>query len=89
MNREITSNLWPLSGDVSTQAGSILVTVTGLQNIPVEKVVMSGGEELFYNITTNQWEPSIESVLFVNSRPMGDDPYMSVNVAKIAHVNGT
>jgi hypothetical protein len=88
MNREITSTLWPLSGDVSTQAGSRVVTVTGINSIPIVSSFMIGGETLVYNINTGQWVAVNEDVLSVNGMPTGDDPYISVNVSPLVKVNG-
>ena len=88
MNREITSTLWPLEGDVLTQAGSRFVKVIGINGIPLAPSFMVGGESLVYNINTGQWAAASEDVLFINSMPMGDDPYITINVPKIALVNG-
>lgn len=88
MNREITSTLWPLEGDVFTQAGDRFVRVIGLNGVPLLISTLVGGETLVFNNDLGRWTAIIEDILFVNGRPSGDDPYMSVNAPKIAHVNG-
>ena len=88
MNHEITSTLWPLSGDVSSQAGSDLVTVIGLQGIPVKQVFLVGGEELVFDVNSNSWIPTIRAIIQVNNVTVSDDAYVSVNVSKPILVNG-
>lgn len=88
MNREITSNLWPLSGDVFTQAGSVDVTVTGLNNIPLESVTLAGGEAIVFDPNVASWTPRLQACIQVNNITISDDPYVSVNVAKPVLING-
>jgi hypothetical protein len=88
MNREVTSSLWPLSGDVFSQAGSDIVKVTGLQGIPVKQVFLVGGEELIFDVNSNSWIPTIRAIIQVNNVTISDDAYISVNVLKPILVNG-
>jgi hypothetical protein len=88
MNREVTSNLWPLTGDVSTEAGSTSVTVTGINSIPVEAVTMQGGEAIVFDPNVASWTPRLQAVIQVNNVTISDDPYVSVNVVKPILVNG-
>jgi hypothetical protein len=89
MNREVTSSLWPLSGDVSSQAGSDIVTVIGLQGIPIKQIFLQGGEEIMFDINSNQWIPTLRAIVQVNNVTVSNDAYVSVNVLKPILVNGS
>ena len=88
MNREITSNLWPINGDVSSEAGNTQVTVTGIQSVPVVAVAMQGGEFMAYDVNIAKWNPHLRACVQVNNITVSDDPYISVNVVKPILVNG-
>lgn len=47
----------PLQGDVSGPAGATLVTVTGIQNIPVEAATPVDQDEFRFSFARNEWEP--------------------------------
>ena len=58
MNREIATggaSIYPLNGDVASAAGSNVVTVIGLQGIPVTHSFPVGGEILTYDLASNSW----------------------------------
>lgn len=76
MNREICggggASIYPLAGDVSSTAGSPLVTVIGIQGIGVQSVTPSGGEVLTYDNSSGTIflaAPSPTLALEVNSTP--------------------
>lgn len=92
MNREIVvpggAGIYPLAGDVASQAGNRLVTVIGIQGIPVLNTLFSGGEVLEYNPNTNQWTPTLRAALQVNNVTLSDDYLITINVPKMVLVNG-
>lgn len=89
MNREIyPGGLYPLQGDVVSQAGNTTVQVVGLQNIPIGNGTLLGGAVLAYNANSNNWEPTLDASIQVNSVTVSDDPLIAVNVAKPILVNG-
>lgn len=89
MNREIyPGGLYPLQGDVQSQAGNVNATVIGLQSVPIQSVSMFGGEVLEYNVNTNTWVPTLRATIQVNNVTVSDDPWISVNLAKSVTVNG-
>lgn len=61
MNREITggaaASIYPLIGDVTSQAGNDSVSVTGLLGVPMQAVGTDDQEFLVYDQTTNNWIP--------------------------------
>lgn len=87
MNREIVlpggAGVYPLTGDVQSQAGSPNVTVVGLQNIPIQAVALQNGDVLQYDVTTNQWVPATlaGAAMFVDGRPVSDDYIIYVNTS--------
>jgi len=89
MNREITSSLWPLTGDVDAEAGNTLVRVIGIQGRTVDNPTLFGGEHIAYDPVTNHWIPFLEATIQVNGMTVSDDPYISVNVPKPVLVNGS
>lgn len=90
MNREIyPGGIYPLTGDVESQAGNQPVTVVGLQGIPVEQTFFDGGEYLEYNPNTHQWEPTLRASIQVNNITVSDDYLITVNVPKMVLVNGS
>lgn len=93
MNREIVcpsgAGIYPLIGDVLSQAGNQLVTVAGIQGVPVLNTFMDGGEVLEYNINTHSWTPTLRAAIQVNNVTVSDDYFITVNVAKMVLVNGS
>jgi hypothetical protein len=87
MNRETVipggAGIYPLVGDVSSKAGSATVTVTGIQNVPIEAVTPPVGSVLTYNQNTNQWQPITNAVMLVNLLPVSDDYLVTVNFISI------
>jgi hypothetical protein len=54
MNREIVpGGVYPIQGDVESTAGSSVVTVVGLEGIPMPPAFPSGGEVLTYDGSSN------------------------------------
>jgi hypothetical protein len=92
MNREIVqpggAGIYPLMGDVASRAGNTLVTVTGLQTIPVDPSFPLGGADLQYNSNTHNWIPTLRASIQINNVTVSDDGWMSVNVPKETLVNG-
>lgn len=93
MNREIVipggAGIYPLTGDVLSQAGNQLVTVVGIQGRPILNTFLDGGEVLEYNINTNQWTPTLRAAIQVNNVTASDDYLITVNVAEMVLVNGS
>ena len=59
MNRQVwPSALFPLRGDVSAEAGQVLVTVIGLQTRPVVATLPTDQQVLVYIGANSDWEPS-------------------------------
>lgn len=89
MNREsFPGGVYPLIGDVVSQAGNSTVQVVGLLGVPITSTFLNGGEVLEYNPNTNNWEPILRADIQVNSLTASDDPLISVNVIKPILVNG-
>lgn len=92
MNREIVvpggAGIYPLIGDVRSQAGNSLVTVVGITGVSVANVTLGGGEVLEYNPNTNQYVPTVRAAIQLNNVTVSDDYLMTVNVPKMALVNG-
>lgn len=92
MNREIVipggAGIYPLQGDVQSQAGSSRVQVVGIQGTPVLDTFFNGGEVLEYNPNTNQWTPVVQPGIQVNSFNSTGDYILSVNVPTPITVNG-
>lgn len=92
MNREITgsaqASIYPLQGDVKSEAGNNRVTVTGLQGIPIQKVSPQVASILTYNINANQWQPIERSCILINELPISDDYNIFINATQIS-LNGT
>lgn len=82
------AGIYPLVGDVTSTAGSPNVTVTGLQNIPVQDTFFQGGEVLTYDPNTNNWTPLLRASIQINNVTISDDALVSVNVPKEILVNG-
>lgn len=90
-NREIyPGGIYPLTGDVQSQAGNTGVRVVGLQGIAIADDFVENGDALIYQSDTHNWVPTpINSTIQVNGVPVSDDPFISVNVAKPILVNGS
>jgi len=89
MNREIfPGGLYPLQGDVQSQAGNQNATVVGIRGKTVDNVVLIGGEVIEFNPNTNMWEPTIRAAIQVNNVTVSDDYLITVNVPKMVKVNG-
>jgi len=93
MNREIVipggAGVYPLTGDVVSQAGNATVQVSGLRGVPITNTFLDGGEVLEYNVNTNNWEPTLRAAIQVNNVTVSDDYIITVNVPKMALVNGS
>jgi hypothetical protein len=93
MNREIVipggAGVYPLTGDVLSQAGNPTVQVVGLRGIPVADSFLNGGEVLEYNVNTHSWEPVLRAAIQVNGITVSDDYIITVNVQKSVLVNGS
>lgn len=92
MNRLITTggaSVYPLTGDVESQAGNPTVTVVGINGIQVDNPTMYGGEVVEYNVNTHTWTPTLRAAIQVNNVTVSDDYIITVNVAKIPLVNGS
>lgn len=92
MNREIVipggAGIYPLTGDVTSEAGNAPVQVTGLRGIPIAPAFFAGGEVLEYNPNTGNWEPTLRAAIQVNGLTVSDDYIVTVNVARPIKVNG-
>lgn len=92
MNREIVipggAGVYPLRGDVQSQAGNAQVTVTGLRNVPVLDTFLNGGEVLTYDPNLHNWVPMLRATIMVNNTPVSNDAVVTVNVDKPILVNG-
>jgi len=74
----------PLTGDISGAAGARVVTVTGIQSIPVESGVPSNGNTLIYSSTLNEWifggGSSGNQSILINGLGYSDDYDIAVNL---------
>lgn len=58
MNRELFPNsVYPITGDVESQAGNPGVSVVGIHNIPVAGTFPVNGDALVFDASTNNWTP--------------------------------
>jgi hypothetical protein len=65
MNREIfPGGIYPLQGDVTSQAGANDVVVTGIQNTPVDPTPPLDQQVLQYSQTAKEYVPSSLTFLF-------------------------
>ena len=87
MNREIIqpsgAGIYPLTGDVVSQAGNPTVRVVGLLGIPITPSTFQGGEVLEYSTTTNNWTPTLRACIRVNSAVASDDYTIAVNTVPV------
>lgn len=93
MNREIVlagggAGVYPLTGDVTSNAGVAPVRVTGLQSVPIAVTGFQGGEVMEYDINTNNWTPTLRAAIQVNNVTVSDDYLITVNLSKPILVNG-
>lgn len=80
MNRLIVpGEAYPLMGDVVSTAGSNLVTVTGLQSVPLKSVFLSGGEIIQYDVNATTWVPLKIACIQVNNITVSLDYDIQVN----------
>ena len=92
MNREIATGaatIYPLAGDVRSQAGNQNVEVVGIISIPISQDTPSGGDVLEYDANSNQWILRLRASIQVNGATVSDDYIVSVNVVKEILVNGS
>lgn len=90
-NRETyPAALSPLQGDVSAGAGARVVTVTGLQTIPISATAPLDQQLLRYDLLTNQWLPSLDtnSAIYVDGVPVSDDYDVFVDAGPPFTVDG-
>lgn len=75
MNRESAipggAGVYPLAGDVLSQAGNSLVTVIGLRSIPILPSNPVDQQVLVYTEATNAWGPGNIPLLETNGTPNG------------------
>lgn len=92
MNRELVqpsgAGIYPLTGDVTSTAGSATVRVTGLQGVSLQNAFPVAGAVIQYNVNNNEWEPILNAQIQVNSITVSDDPLVAVNQVKPIQVNG-
>jgi hypothetical protein len=83
MNREIVmpggAGIYPLTGDVTSVAGSPRVTVTGIQNVPVSASPPGSANNLQYDANTNQWTPTAIACVAVDGVVVSYDYVIAVN----------
>jgi hypothetical protein len=90
MNREIfPAVLYPLIGDVRSQAGNQKVEVVGIVSIPIASTPTLSGQVLEYDLASNSWVPTLRASIQVNGMTVSDDYIVSVNVVKEILVNGS
>lgn len=92
MNREIIqpggAGIYPVQGDVLSQAGNATVTVVGLQGVTIATTFLDGGEVLEYNTNTHQWTPTLRAAIQVNNVTVSDDYIVAVNLPNPILING-
>lgn len=92
MNREVAipggAGVYPLTGDVGSQAGTPTVLVTGIQGISVATPSLAGGEALEFNFDSQQWVPRISAAIQVNHVTVSKDYEIAVNVPYEVSING-
>jgi hypothetical protein len=90
MNREIfPAVLYPLVGDVQSQAGNQAVEVVGILSVPIVQSLNLSGQVLEYNLAQNSWVPTLRASIQVNGMTVSDDYLVSINVVKEILVNGS
>jgi hypothetical protein len=79
-NRETyPSQLFPLRGDVSAEAGDTSVTVVGIQTTPVESTAPTDGNALV--AFSGEWVlHTLDGSIMVNGLPKSDDYDVGVNL---------
>lgn len=92
MNREIVGGagaaVYPLTGDVTSTAGNPLVTVTGLQHIPILNQSLDSGAQLTFNANVNQWQGILRANVLVDGLGVSDDNIITVNANRPITVDG-
>lgn len=79
------AQLFPLRGDVSAEAGDVLVTVVGLQTTPIDPTPPIGSPALVAlggtTLTQAVWTPvALDNSILVNTIPVSDDYDIAVNL---------
>jgi hypothetical protein len=91
MNRECAvgaASIYPLSGDVTSTAGSATVFVSGLLGVPISNNPLTPGAILQYDQVTNNWTPIVIGSVQVNSISISDDNIVTVNLMRPIKING-
>lgn len=92
MNREIVGGagaaVYPLTGDVTSTAGNPLVTVTGLQHIPILNASLASGAVLEFNANNNQWQGILRANVLVDGLVVSTDNIIAVNADRPITVDG-
>lgn len=72
----------PLAGDISGAAGQTLVTVVGIQTVPVDPTLPTDQQKLVYEASTGMWTPATDAneSIQVNGIPISDDYDIGVNL---------
>jgi hypothetical protein len=83
MNQQtFPASLFPLRGDVSAEAGAVIVLVQGIQSIPVTTNLPTNGQGLSYNAANNDLEWGVGSgVVQINGTGASSDFLFLVNTA--------
>lgn len=95
MNRIVYPfNLYPVTGDVESTAGSSAVKVVGLQTIPVDDTAPSlDGEILLYRFSDNKWLVTfVNDAVGVNARAISLNTILNIagsTLVGAVDVNGT
>lgn len=72
---------WPLAGDLSSSPGSAVITVSGIENTPVDATKPTDGQTLVYSAALSRYIPSSSPAnqsLKVNGLPVSDDYWFFV-----------
>jgi hypothetical protein len=82
-NREsYPSQLFPLRGDVSAEAGDTSVTVVGIQTTPVDPTAPTQGQSLI--AVNGVWTPeSVGAAIMVEGIPVSDDYEIGVEISPV------
>lgn len=74
--------LYPADGDVASQPGSPVLTVEGIQHVPVSPTSPTDGQTLVYQSAINSYVPGtvpFNQSILVNSLSVSDDYWVLVN----------
>ena len=82
MNSETyPASLFPLRGDVSAEAGDIVVRVQGIQGIPITAAPPTNGQGLAYSAVNNDLEWGIGGTVQTNGVGVSSDFLILINTA--------